>query len=189
MIIFDIVNIIFDLINSLFKCCSRFDFFYFNYDLHNKRNKIIVKGCSNFINRVLWWNLDWYLIDNFSSFWEARCFWYDINQFFFNIFWLLVLLFYDICHYSSGCSKIWLDLSNLAYSLVSRQSSEDEVSEVRVINSFLICAGEKVFGSTCFSPLNSINFLLVFQSFDQMEKYWLGIRNPTWLGTGKKGIK
>ena len=58
---------------------------------------------------------------------------------------------------SSGCSKIWSDLSNLAWSLVSNQSTEDEVSEVRVSTSFLMCYFDNFFGPICCFPLNFIN--------------------------------
>ena len=85
--------IIFDIINSLFKCWFRFKYFYLNSAVHTKWIKIIVKGCSNFRNKELWWKFDWYFIDNFSIFWEALCFWADSNQLLFDIFLLLMLLF------------------------------------------------------------------------------------------------
>ena len=35
-------------------------------------------------------------IDHFSSFWEELCFWVESNQFFFDLFWFLILLLYEI---------------------------------------------------------------------------------------------
>ena len=58
--------------------------------------KILVKGCRSFINKELWWNIDWYFIDHFSSFWEAQWFLVDRNQLFFNLFRFLMLLFHEI---------------------------------------------------------------------------------------------
>ena len=55
------------------------------------------------------------------------------------------------------CSKIRSDLSNLAWSLVSKWPSEGEVSEARVSNSFSICSDEKWFGYICCFTLSSIN--------------------------------
>ena len=77
--------IIFDLINSIFKCWFRFECFCFKYVVNTKRIKIIVKGYSNFSKKELWWNIYWYFIDHFISFWEGQCFWVDINQCFFNL--------------------------------------------------------------------------------------------------------
>ena len=82
--------------NSIFKCWSRFKFCSFNTAVPSKRIRILIKGCGNFINNELWWKLDWYFIDNFSSFWEVRCFLVNSNKFFFDVFWLLVLLFCEI---------------------------------------------------------------------------------------------
>ena len=88
--------IIFDIINGIFKCWSRFEFWYFNSSVCTKRIKIHVEGWSNFINKELWCNIDWYLIDHFSSLWESRYFRVESNQFFLNILWSLILLFCEI---------------------------------------------------------------------------------------------
>ena len=88
--------IIFDLVNSIFKCWFRFECFCFKYVVQTKRIKIIVNRYINFSNNELWWKLALYFIYHFSSFWEARCFWVDSNQFSFNLFWFLILLFYEI---------------------------------------------------------------------------------------------
>ena len=50
-------------------------------------------------------------------------------------------------NYSSGRSKNLLDWSNLAWSLVSRQPLKDEVSEVIVSHSFLMCPDENFLNS------------------------------------------
>ena len=88
--------IVFDLINSIFKWWFRSDFFWFKAVFHNNQIKILVKGCSNFSSTEFWWNTEWYFIDNFSSFWEAWCFWVESKQFFFNLFWFWIFLFYEI---------------------------------------------------------------------------------------------
>ena len=88
--------IIFDLINSIFKCWFWFEFCCLKAVVHKNWIKILVKGCRNFSNKELLWKLDWYFIDHFSSFWEVWCFWVESNQFLFNMFWFLMLLFYDI---------------------------------------------------------------------------------------------
>ena len=88
--------IILDIINSLFKCWIRFNFRCVKAVVHNKLIKMLVKGCSNFSNKELWCKLDWYFIGQFSIFWEAWCFWGESNQFFFYMFRLLMLLFYEI---------------------------------------------------------------------------------------------
>ena len=81
--------ILFYLINIIFKCCFRFELCCFKAVLHTKRIIVFVKGCSNFSNKELWWKLDWYFINNSSSFWEAWCCWVESNQFFFNMFWFV----------------------------------------------------------------------------------------------------
>ena len=88
--------IIFDLINCVFNCWLRFKICYFNSAVHTKLLKIILKGCSNFRNKELLSKIYWYFIDHFSIFWEARCFWVDKNQLFFNRFWSFLLLFHEI---------------------------------------------------------------------------------------------
>ena len=44
----------------------------------------------------MWWKLDWYFIDHFSSFWGAWCFWVERNQFLLDLFRLLMLLLHEI---------------------------------------------------------------------------------------------
>ena len=70
-------------------------------------------------------------------------------------------------NYSSSCSKIWSDLSNFAWSLVSKQSSEDKDSEVIVTILFSIYSYENLFGSILCSHLNSISCSYCF------SKHWL----------------
>ena len=125
--------IICDLTNSLFKWWLRFESFWFNSAVHNKLVKIIVKGCRNFKNMILlwkelWWILDLYFIDKFSIFWEAQCFWFKRNQLFLICFGYWWCCSKKTINSYTICSKIWSDLSNLACSLVLKQSSEDEVS-------------------------------------------------------------
>ena len=45
--------IIFDPINGIFKYWFKLEFCYFNYAVHAKLFKIIVKGCKNFGNMPL----------------------------------------------------------------------------------------------------------------------------------------
>ena len=61
--------IIFDLLNSILKCWIRFEYYCFKAVVHTQLINIIVKGCSNFSSKELWWKLDLYFIDHFSSFW------------------------------------------------------------------------------------------------------------------------
>ena len=61
-------------------------------------------------------------------------------------------------HSSSRCSKFWSYLSNLAWILVSKQSSEDKVSEGRVTILFPMCSDENIVGYICCSTLNSISY-------------------------------
>ena len=144
-------------------------FFCFNSTVHTKLFKILVKGCRNFRNMLLlyrefWWNIDWYFIDNFSSFWDAQYFWVDMNQFLICFdFWCCCYM--KLINYSSGCSKIWSDLSNLAWSLVSKWYPQDEVSEARVSTSFSMFYNEDFLGPIFCFLLNSINYYSCFSKF------------------------
>ena len=104
----------------------------------------------------------------------------------YGVFELLVISSSSICYdswlccsmksinSSSGCSKIWSDLSNFAWSLVSNQYSEDIVSKLRVTILFLIFSDENLFGSIFFSPLNSINYS------SGCSKLWLDVEILSW---------
>ena len=134
-------KIIFDLINSIFKCWFRFKFVCFNFTVQTKLIKIIVKRCRNFMNMLLLynellWKLDSYFIENFSSFWEAQCLWDERNQLFSICFDYWCYFFMESINSSSGCLNILSDLSILAWSFVSKQSSKDGVSEVMVSTSW-----------------------------------------------------
>ena len=87
---------VFEFINSLFKCWIRFEYCFLKSVVHTELTKILVKGFSNFSNKLFWRKIDWYVIDHFSIFWEAQYFLVEINQFLFNLFWFLMLLFYEI---------------------------------------------------------------------------------------------
>ena len=110
--------IIFDTINIFFKYWSMLEFCYLNSAVRTKRIKILVKGCNSFRNREFWWNLDWYFIDHFSSFWYEQYFWVESNLFFFNLFRILMMLFYEIhklffCLFENliRCSNLDLEFS------------------------------------------------------------------------------
>ena len=85
----------------VFKYWFEFEFWCFNSAVHTKLLKILVNGCRNFrkmllLYKELWWNIGWYFIGHFSSFWEAHCFWVYRNQLFSNQFLFLILLFHEI---------------------------------------------------------------------------------------------
>ena len=82
---------------------------------------------------------------------------------------------------SSGCLKILSDLSNLTYSLVSKQYSKDEVLELRVSTSFSMCSDENLFGSIFCFPSNSINSSSDCSKIYYMDKAWLGIFSQSYL--------
>ena len=158
--------------------------FCFNFTVHIKMIEILVKGCRNFINmpllyREFWWNIDWYFIDNFSSFWEAQCFWVDMNQFLICFdFWCCCSM--KLINCSSGCSIIWSDLSNLAWSLVSKWYPEDEVSEARVSTSFSMCYNEEFLGSIYRFLLNYINYYSCFSKLWSNEEILACNLVPKW---------
>ena len=128
---------------------ARFEFCSFNTAVPSKRIWTLIKGCGNFINNELWWKLDWYFIDNFSSFWEVRCFWVKSKKFFFSVFWLLVLLFCEIHQFFFYLFEDLIIFIKLGL-------------EVR---QFII---------VCF-PWTLSTILLVLKNFDQEEKCWLEI--------------
>ena len=77
--------------------------------------------------------------------------------------------------FSSGSSNSWSDLSNLVWSLVSNQSSENNVSEVRVTILFSMFSDE-----TFLTPYVVLNWtlsirLLDIQSVDQIYQTWPGV--------------
>ena len=78
------------------------------------------------------------------------------------MFIFFMLLFREIYKFFFFLFNNWSNLSNLAWSLVSKQYSEDEVSEVRVSTSFVICSDENFYGSICCFPFNSINYSSFF---------------------------
>ena len=122
--------IMFDLINSLFKCWYRLKCCYFNSTVHTKWIKILAKGCSHFIIGELWWKLDWYFIDHFRRFWEARCFWVESNQLFFNLFSFLMLLLYEIYQFLFWLFEFFIGWRHLGFRFFSKWYSEYGCSEV-----------------------------------------------------------
>ena len=151
--------IIFDLIKNPFKCWIRFKFWCFKDVVNTKLIKIIFKGCSNLVIRNCDRSLtDISLITSVSSeihgVFELRATIYSSVCF---DFWCCCPM--KIINSSSGCSKSWSYLSNLAWSLASNQSSEDKVSEVRVKILFSMCSDENLFGYIGCSNLSSINSL------------------------------
>ena len=104
----DFQMIIFDLINSILNFWSRLEFWYFNSAVHTKRIINFAKGCSDFRNIELWWNIDWYFIDHFSRFWYARFFWNESNQFFSNMFQFLMLFLHKIHKHLFRFFKIFI---------------------------------------------------------------------------------
>ena len=86
----------FDFINSIFNCWFKFKVFCFDCAVNIKLTKNIIKGRSNFRNRLLWCKLDWYFIDHLSSFWDTWCFGVNRDQFFFKLFQFLMLLLHEI---------------------------------------------------------------------------------------------
>ena len=122
----------------------------------------------------MWWKLDWYFIDHFSSFWGAWCSELRGTSSYWICFDYWCCCYIKSINYSSVCSKIWSYLSNLAWSLVSNQSSEDEFSEVRLSTSFSMCYSENFFGSICCFPFNSIYFS------SGCSKIWLYRKSLAW---------
>ena len=166
--------ILFDIIHGILKCWFRFEFCCFNSVVHNKRMKIIVIGCTDFRNKELWWNLDWYFIDNFSSLWEAWCLWVDRNHFFFNMCWLLILLFHVIHKLFFYMFETFIRFikHSLEFGLMAifrRLSFRSEIKHF-----ILMWYDDNLFGSICCFPLNSIN------SSSGCSKIWLYGENLAW---------
>ena len=114
-------------------------FFLFNSTSHINLFKLIIKECGDF---EVWWNSDCCFIEYFSRLWETHRFWVERNQFLFNLFQFLMLFYLDLQKLLFCCSKLWPDLPNLAWSLVSKWSSADLFSEVSGTTSFQICSDE-----------------------------------------------
>ena len=148
---------IFDIINSIFKFWFWFEFCCFKAVVNTKLIKILAKVCSNFSNNEFWRKLDLYFIDHFSSFWESWRFWVESNQFFFNMFWLLLLLFYEINQLLFCLFKKLIRLIKLGLEFSPKAFLEDKVSEVRVNVLSSICSDDNLFWSIDYSTLNSIN--------------------------------
>ena len=70
--------------------------------------------------------------------------------------WCCFTLKYISCY--CCCSKIWSYLSGLDWILVSKLSSEDGCSEVRLSTSFSMCYDENMFNYMYYLPLNSTNY-------------------------------
>ena len=73
-----------------------------------------------------------------------------------------MLLFYDIQKLFFWLFENLITFIKLGCSLVSRQSSEYQVIEVRVSTLFSMCPDESCFGSICCFPLNYIKYFSRF---------------------------
>ena len=168
----------FDLIDSLFKCWSRFDFYYFNAAVHTKVLKILLKkviaDIFMVVEAILFRLLSLISLIVFSNVVSGSYFSTSILMF---ILGGSKLSSKDVVILEiRSCDWILTDISLIT----SVASKRNNVSELRVTNSYSIC-----FGYLCYCSMKSINPSSGCSKSYQIYQTWPGF----WLQFNLHKIK